>query len=106
MAYLSRYTHRVAIANSRLIAYDRNHVTFRRKDYRSEGRPEGYDTLPIQFYRLKSKRIFSGSRCISRLRSNVLSAFRFSSCAVTSSAASRGTSASDVRVRRGKSISL
>ena len=38
LAYLSRYTHRVAIANSRLIAYDRNHVTFRWKDYRAEGR--------------------------------------------------------------------
>jgi hypothetical protein len=38
LAYLSRYTHRVAIANSRLIAYDRNGVTFRWKDYRAEGR--------------------------------------------------------------------
>src|ERR1700741_1774056 len=34
LAYLSRYTHRVAIANSRLIALDRNGVTFRWKDYR------------------------------------------------------------------------
>src|ERR1700686_4129496 len=38
LAYLSRYTHRVAIANSRLIAFDRNRVTFRWKDYRLEGR--------------------------------------------------------------------
>jgi hypothetical protein len=38
LAYLSRYTHRVAIANSRLIARDRNRVTFRWKDYRAEGR--------------------------------------------------------------------
>jgi hypothetical protein len=38
LAYLSRYTHRVAIANSRLIAFDRNRVTFRWKDYRREGR--------------------------------------------------------------------
>ena len=38
LAYLSRYTHRVAIANSRLIACDRAGVTFRWKDYRSEGR--------------------------------------------------------------------
>jgi hypothetical protein len=38
LAYLSRYTHRVAIANSRLIACDRNGVTFRWKDYRAEGR--------------------------------------------------------------------
>ena len=38
LAYLSRYTHRVAIANSRLIACDRGAVTFRWKDYRAEGR--------------------------------------------------------------------
>ena len=38
LAYLSRYTHRVAIANSRLIACDRTGVTFRWKDYRAEGR--------------------------------------------------------------------
>jgi len=37
LAYLSRYTHRVAIANSRLIAFDDNGVTFRWKDYRIEG---------------------------------------------------------------------
>jgi len=38
LAYLSRYTHRVAIANSRLIAFDQEGVTFRWKDYRVEGR--------------------------------------------------------------------
>ena len=38
LAYLSRYTHRVAIANSRLIACDRNSVAFRWKDYRADGR--------------------------------------------------------------------
>jgi hypothetical protein len=38
LAYLSRYTHRVAIANSRLIACDRAGVSFRWKDYRAEGR--------------------------------------------------------------------
>jgi hypothetical protein len=37
LAYLSRYTHRVAISNSRLIACDRNGVSFRWKDYRAEG---------------------------------------------------------------------
>ena len=36
LAYLSRYTHRVAIANSRLIACDEQGVTFKWKDYRSE----------------------------------------------------------------------
>jgi hypothetical protein len=37
LAYLARYTHRVAISNSRLIALDHQGVTFRWKDYRSEG---------------------------------------------------------------------
>jgi len=37
LAYLSRYTHRVAISNSRLIAADRNGVTFKYKDYRVDG---------------------------------------------------------------------
>ncbi len=35
LAYLARYTHRVAIANSRIIAMDRRGVTFRWKDYRA-----------------------------------------------------------------------
>jgi hypothetical protein len=38
LAYLSRYTHRVAIANSRLIAMDEQGVTFKWKDYRMKER--------------------------------------------------------------------
>ena len=38
LAYLSRYTHRVAISNSRLLALDERGVTFRWKDYRAKGR--------------------------------------------------------------------
>src|SRR6202165_2704702 len=38
LSYLSRYTHRVAIANSRLIACDHSGVSFRWKDYRADGR--------------------------------------------------------------------
>ena len=38
LAYLSRYTHRVAIANRRLIALDDQGVTFQYKDYRAKGR--------------------------------------------------------------------
>jgi hypothetical protein len=38
LAYLSRYTHRVALANSRLIAFDEQGVTFKWKDYRIKGR--------------------------------------------------------------------
>lgn len=37
LAYLSRYTHRIAISNRRLIAFDGNGVTFRYKDYRRDG---------------------------------------------------------------------
>jgi hypothetical protein len=38
LAYLSRYTHRVAISNRRLVAVDERGVTFRWKDYRAHGR--------------------------------------------------------------------
>ena len=38
LAYLSRYTHRVAISNQRLLALDQRGVTFRWKDYRATGR--------------------------------------------------------------------
>lgn len=37
LAYLSRYTHRVAISNRRLIGFDEAGVTFRYKDYRRYG---------------------------------------------------------------------
>jgi hypothetical protein len=35
-AYLSCYTHRIAIANSRLVAFDGERVTFKWKDYRAK----------------------------------------------------------------------
>ena len=37
LAYLSRYTHRIAIANSRLVAFNGARVTFKWKDYRARG---------------------------------------------------------------------
>lgn len=40
LAYLSRYTHRVAIANSRLVAMDERGVTFKWKDYRDKSNPD------------------------------------------------------------------
>ena len=46
LAYLSRYTHRVAIANSRLIALDERGVTFKWKDYRAKGRCR-YKTMTL-----------------------------------------------------------
>jgi Putative transposase/Transposase zinc-binding domain len=46
LAYLSRYTHRVAISNSRLVAFDQRGVTFRWKDYRRKGRTR-YKTMTL-----------------------------------------------------------
>jgi hypothetical protein len=46
LAYLSRYTHRVAISNRRLIAFDGRRVTFKVKDYRVEG-PGRYTTMTL-----------------------------------------------------------
>jgi len=46
LAYLSRYTHRVAISNRRLIRLDESGVTFRFKDYRRDG-AERYRTMTL-----------------------------------------------------------
>jgi hypothetical protein len=46
LAYLSRYTHRVAISNSRLIALDERGVTFNWKDYRAKGKTR-YKTMTL-----------------------------------------------------------
>jgi hypothetical protein len=78
LAYLSRYTHRVAIANSRLIAFDGNGVTFKWKDYRAKGRERQkimtlatdefirrflIHVLPHGFHRIRHYGLFaSGSR--------------------------------------------
>ena len=53
LAYLSRYTHRVAISNSRLIARDEHGVTFRWKDYRAKGhtRHKTMTLAPEEFMR-------------------------------------------------------
>ena len=47
IAYLSRYTHRVAISNSRLITMGNEGVTFKYKDYRVEGRKR-YKTMTLE----------------------------------------------------------
>ena len=46
LAYLARYTHRVAIANSRLLRIDESGVTFRYKDYRRDERAR-YRTMTL-----------------------------------------------------------
>ncbi len=47
LAYLSRYTHRVAISNSRFLALDDRGVTFRWKDYREHGQTR-YKTMTLR----------------------------------------------------------
>src|SRR5215510_6842969 len=47
LAYLSRYTHRVAISNSRLISANADGITFKYKDYRLEG-PDRYKTMTLE----------------------------------------------------------
>jgi hypothetical protein len=46
LAYLSRYTHRVAISSRRLISLDERGITFRYKDYRRDG-AERYRTMTL-----------------------------------------------------------
>ena len=46
LAYLSRYTHRIAISNRRLVAWDDTGVTFKWKDYRLEG-PDRYKMMTL-----------------------------------------------------------
>jgi hypothetical protein len=86
LAYLARYTHRVAIANSRLITADETGVTFRWKDYRCDGRAR-YKTmtlappefirrfllhvLPKGFHRIRHSGLFASGRrrqAIAKLR--------------------------------------
>lgn len=46
LAYLSRYTHRIAISNRRLVHAEENHVAFRYKDYRA-GYRERWKTMKL-----------------------------------------------------------
>jgi predicted Zn-ribbon and HTH transcriptional regulator len=78
LAYLSRYTHRVAIANRRLIACDHDGVTFSYKDYRADGRARYkrmtlatdefirrflIHVLPKGFHRIRHYGLFARSSC-------------------------------------------
>ncbi|MCA1444146.1 IS91 family transposase [Ensifer sp. IC4062] len=51
LAYLGRYTHRVAIANSRLVSADATGVTFRWRDYRHGNAPRSMTLAPHEFIR-------------------------------------------------------
>jgi len=78
LAYLARYTHRVAISNSRLIGLDERGVTFRYKDYRHNGRaryrtmtlaPDEFirrfllHTLPKGFHRIRHYGLLASAGC-------------------------------------------
>ena len=51
LRYLGRYTHRVAISNHRLLAFDGEHVTFRWKDYAHSGKQGEMKLRAFEFLR-------------------------------------------------------
>jgi hypothetical protein len=51
LAYLGRYTHRVAISNARLVSVTDEHVAFRWKDYRRDGKAKVMTLEPFEFIR-------------------------------------------------------
>jgi hypothetical protein len=51
LRYLGRYTHRIVISNHRLLAFDGEHVTFRRKDYAHGGRQRKMKPAATEFLR-------------------------------------------------------
>src|SRR5271155_3731397 len=51
LAYLGRYTHRVAISNARLVSVTDEHVAFRWKDYRRDGKAKIMTLEPFEFIR-------------------------------------------------------
>lgn len=51
LRYLGRYTHRVAISNHRLVAFDGEHVTFRWKDYAHGNAPRTMTLSAMEFLR-------------------------------------------------------
>jgi len=51
LAYLARYTHRVAIANSRLVKLEEGQVSFRWRDYRHHDKPKVMSLAADEFIR-------------------------------------------------------
>ena len=60
LAHLGRYTHRVAIANSRIKALDDDHVAFNWKDYRQNGAEKIMRLKPDEFIRRRAIRESGG----------------------------------------------
>jgi hypothetical protein len=87
LAYLARYTHRVAISNRRLVAMDENGVSFRWKDYRARDGmrmktmtlcPDEFmrrfllHVLPAGFHRIRHYGLLANAarrECLARARS-------------------------------------
>lgn len=80
LAYLGRYTHRVAIANSRLVRMSDDAVTFRWKDYRHHDKPKPMTlgahefirrfllhTLPDGFHRIRHYGFLANGRRTAKL---------------------------------------
>jgi hypothetical protein len=80
LAYLGRYTHRVAIANSRLVSLDQGKVSFRWKDYRHHNKPKLMTlsadefirrfllhALPDGFHRIRHYGLFANGRRVAKL---------------------------------------
>lgn len=96
LAYLARYTHRVAISNSRLIRADDSGVTFTWKDYRVEGRARCktmtlaidefirrflLHVLPRGFHRIRHYGLFAhGARATNLTRARTLLGAREPPC--------------------------
>jgi len=109
LAYLSRYTHRVAISNRRLIALDDRRITFKVKDYRIEG-PGRYTTmrldvgefirrflihvLPKGFHRIRHYAMFAGSNRAETIE-NVRKLLNFAQPATDASAKAQQASQTD-----------
>src|SRR5262249_27875989 len=51
LRYLGRYTHRVAISNHRIVAFDGERVTFRYKDYAHGGKHRVMTLTAVEFLR-------------------------------------------------------
>jgi hypothetical protein len=49
--YLGRYTHKVALSNHRLLAVDKDQITFSYKDYRQSGLKKQMSLEPLEFIR-------------------------------------------------------
>ena len=117
LAYFARYTHRVAIANSRLIDLDETHVSFRWKDYRESGRRKSkvmrlsagefmrrflLHVLPNGFHRIRHYGLFANGHRADKFRQTAKAGSRGAQAAVqrVSSATIRAWS------RRGRFTAL